>query len=115
MEEVQHPVFRVRFHDGPAAGITREYETERPTYRLFGWTYENAGRREGDFWLYLVRPKSRVGRRIIGALAAARGVDPRLLAKPLPNRVIKRGRNAPCWCGSGKKYKRCHNSPQQSN
>ncbi len=18
------------------------------------------------------------------------------------------GRNAPCWCGSGKKYKRCH-------
>ena len=19
-----------------------------------------------------------------------------------------RGRNAPCWCGSGKKYKKCH-------
>jgi len=21
---------------------------------------------------------------------------------------IKLGRNDPCWCGSGKKYKRCH-------
>ena len=21
---------------------------------------------------------------------------------------VKTGRNAPCWCGSGKKYKRCH-------
>ncbi|MDQ4019962.1 MAG: SEC-C metal-binding domain-containing protein [Actinomycetota bacterium] len=20
----------------------------------------------------------------------------------------KRGRNDPCWCGSGKKYKKCH-------
>ncbi|HWR37480.1 MAG TPA: SEC-C metal-binding domain-containing protein [Clostridia bacterium] len=20
----------------------------------------------------------------------------------------KQGRNAPCWCGSGKKYKNCH-------
>jgi len=25
---------------------------------------------------------------------------------PAPN--IKLGRNDPCWCGSGKKYKRCH-------
>ena len=24
--------------------------------------------------------------------------------KPLP----KLGRNDPCWCGSGKKYKHCH-------
>ncbi len=22
--------------------------------------------------------------------------------------VPKLGRNEPCWCGSGKKYKRCH-------
>jgi uncharacterized protein YecA (UPF0149 family) len=22
--------------------------------------------------------------------------------------VIKPGRNEPCWCGSGKKYKKCH-------
>ncbi len=25
-----------------------------------------------------------------------------------PRRVFKFGRNAPCPCGSGKKYKRCH-------
>ena len=28
--------------------------------------------------------------------------------KPLPAAVIKAGRNDPCPCGSGKKYKKCH-------
>jgi preprotein translocase subunit SecA len=29
--------------------------------------------------------------------------------KPMPVRVEKQiGRNDPCWCGSGKKYKKCH-------
>ena len=28
--------------------------------------------------------------------------------KPQPKRVKKIGRNDPCWCGSGKKYKNCH-------
>ena len=28
--------------------------------------------------------------------------------KPQPKRVKKIGRNEPCWCGSGKKYKQCH-------
>ena len=28
--------------------------------------------------------------------------------KPQPKRVKKVGRNEPCWCGSGKKYKNCH-------
>jgi hypothetical protein len=27
---------------------------------------------------------------------------------PTPARARKLGRNAPCWCGSGKKYKKCH-------
>jgi hypothetical protein len=27
---------------------------------------------------------------------------------PTPSRARKLGRNAPCWCGSGKKYKKCH-------
>lgn len=25
-----------------------------------------------------------------------------------PERARKLGRNEPCWCGSGLKYKRCH-------
>jgi preprotein translocase subunit SecA len=30
-------------------------------------------------------------------------------AKPMPVRVDRQiGRNDPCWCGSGKKYKKCH-------
>jgi hypothetical protein len=28
--------------------------------------------------------------------------------RPLPTGKRKLGRNAPCWCGSGKKYKKCH-------
>jgi preprotein translocase subunit SecA len=24
-------------------------------------------------------------------------------------------RNAPCWCGSGRKYKRCHGDPTRRN
>jgi SEC-C motif-containing protein len=27
---------------------------------------------------------------------------------PTPARTRKLGRNAPCWCGSGQKYKKCH-------
>jgi preprotein translocase subunit SecA len=36
------------------------------------------------------------------AAGAARG------AKPAAKEGPKLGRNDPCWCGSGKKYKRCH-------
>jgi preprotein translocase subunit SecA len=28
--------------------------------------------------------------------------------KPVVNEGPKLGRNDPCWCGSGKKYKHCH-------
>ena len=30
--------------------------------------------------------------------------------KPVPRRI---GRNDPCWCGSGKKYKKCHLAEDQ--
>ncbi|HEY5092382.1 MAG TPA: preprotein translocase subunit SecA [Acidimicrobiales bacterium] len=32
-------------------------------------------------------------------------------AKPLPKQGDKIGRNEPCWCGSGKKFKQCHGRP----
>jgi preprotein translocase subunit SecA len=28
--------------------------------------------------------------------------------QPIRNRTQRPGRNEPCWCGSGKKYKNCH-------
>jgi hypothetical protein len=43
-------------------------------------------------------PLAPQGRQTIAARPVARPVS----ARPKP------GRNAPCWCGSGKKYKRCH-------
>jgi preprotein translocase subunit SecA len=44
------------------------------------------------------------------------GVDADEAGEPLPAVVQQRrvdeseqiGRNDPCWCGSGKKYKKCH-------
>ena len=27
--------------------------------------------------------------------------------------AVKPGRNEPCWCGSGKKYKKCHLSEEE--
>jgi uncharacterized protein YecA (UPF0149 family) len=31
--------------------------------------------------------------------------------KALPKQGDKIGRNEPCWCGSGRKYKQCHGRP----
>ena len=32
----------------------------------------------------------------------------RVIFKTPPKSAMDMPRNAPCWCGSGKKYKRCH-------
>jgi preprotein translocase subunit SecA len=47
------------------------------------------------------------------AIAAAGGGDPMAGNGAPPRPVVKSeqesiGRNDPCWCGSGKKFKRCH-------
>jgi hypothetical protein len=38
----------------------------------------------------------------------ASGGISKLLRSLFPARYDAPGRNDPCWCGSGKKYKRCH-------
>ncbi len=38
----------------------------------------------------------------------SRVVWPGFNYKPAPKRILKVGRNDPCPCGSGKKYKDCH-------
>lgn len=107
--------FRVRFHDGPAAGIEMEYDKEMERVRYGMWTYEHAHKRVGDHWLFVRVPTSRGARRFLPLFTAARGgMDPRLEEKRRPEKIIKRGRNDVCWCGSGKKYKRCHASPQSN-
>jgi preprotein translocase subunit SecA len=46
------------------------------------------------------------------ALAEAAGEDPEPEAAPIQQRRVAEveqiGRNDPCWCGSGKKFKKCH-------
>jgi hypothetical protein len=36
------------------------------------------------------------------------GVFGKLFRRRPPQWAEQLGRNDPCWCGSGKKYKRCH-------
>lgn len=112
------PKFRVKFHDGPLAGMTQEYDKELPSYVVFGWTYEATGRREGDFWLYVKRLVPRKARALVTLtvqMMNEQGAgDPRLAPKATPEKSMRRGRNEPCWCDSGKKYKRCHGSSQSS-
>jgi hypothetical protein len=100
--------FRVKFLDGPAAGITHEYDKESEIVRYGMWKYDHTHKRDGDYWLFVRRMNSRGARRVVRALTGMYGKDPRMEEKKQPNRVIKRGRNEPCWCGSGMKFKRCH-------
>jgi preprotein translocase subunit SecA len=53
------------------------------------------------------RDRRRGRRRCDGARGPA-GDDRDGLPKPVVNEHRDIGRNDPCWCGSGKKYKRCH-------
>jgi preprotein translocase subunit SecA len=44
-----------------------------------------------------------------GPMAAGNGNGAGPVSAPQPVRAgPKVGRNDPCWCGSGKKFKRCH-------
>jgi len=36
------------------------------------------------------------------------GLFDRFVSKKPPEEAKRLGRNDPCWCGSGKKYKKCH-------
>ena len=36
------------------------------------------------------------------------GILSKLFGKTEPETIPQLGRNDPCWCGSGKKYKKCH-------
>src|SRR6185369_4629858 len=80
------PVFRVKFHDGPAAGVLKEYPREMQTIQYFTWTYDNLYRREGDYWLFAKRPNNRAVNRILPLVVKQQGRDPRLEPKRQPDR-----------------------------
>ncbi|MBN1296568.1 SEC-C domain-containing protein [bacterium] len=37
-----------------------------------------------------------------------------LFPKKPPKQAVRLNRNDPCWCGSGKKYKKCHHESDQN-
>jgi len=38
-----------------------------------------------------------------------------LFSRPEPPKAVALGRNDLCWCGSGKKYKKCHLPKDEAN
>lgn len=58
---------------------------------------------------YFKKPKNEVGV-IFGGMSITKGIPEGLLKKKPIVKRRKVGRNEPCSCGSGKKYKRCHGS-----
>ena len=38
-----------------------------------------------------------------------------LFSRPEPPKAVPLGRNDLCWCGSGKKYKKCHLPKDEAN
>jgi preprotein translocase subunit SecA len=51
-------------------------------------------------------PAAEMGEAPLGAAAAAPAAVP--MVQPVRRKFPKVGRNEPCPCGSGKKYKQCH-------
>jgi hypothetical protein len=76
----------------PSKAAEVEYHTATATHTVHGVSHIEA--RGGEFGVYVIADPEIESRNASGA--------PGLLAIP------KVGRNQPCPCGSGKKYKRCH-------
>lgn len=112
MTNPSNPVFRIQCHGGCLHGYQFDMKAEQMQYNLFGHKYEATGRKLGDHWVYVKAPKSKLMR--LGLLFAIRalGRDPRLDDIRQPIKVVKRGRNDKCYCGSGRKFKKCHGSVQ---
>jgi len=102
------PLFRIKFYRGALNGQTREYPVEMTRVTLYGYTYEATGRRDGDFWVYVPVPKTKKLKKFLQFLMQVTGRDPRLADINTPVKATRRGRNSLCYCGSGKKYKKCH-------
>ncbi len=102
------PKFRIQCHGGCLDKMQFDMDSEKPEYTLYGHKYEASGRKLGDHWVYVKAPKNRRDRLVLLAFTKMLGRDPRLDDIRQPAVSTRRGRNEPCYCGSGKKYKKCH-------
>jgi preprotein translocase subunit SecA len=62
---------------------------------------------ELSWWDERVEEMEKEERRKASARSAPQGSQPSLVAKPVVNPLGKVGRNDPCPCGSGRKFKKC--------
>lgn len=100
--------YRIKFHGGVLHGRTHDLTAETPRVILYGYEYEATGRRDGDHWVYVRVPRSSKLKQFLKLVMTMTGKDPRLNEIRQPVQSTRRGRNVPCRCGSGLKYKKCH-------
>jgi hypothetical protein len=100
--------FKLKCYGGVLHGRTYERDREQFEFKLDGYWYEQSARRDGDYWVFVPRPKNKGMRKALMLFMSVVGRDPRLDDRREPAISSKRGRNKPCYCGSGKKYKKCH-------
>ncbi|MCC6613124.1 MAG: preprotein translocase subunit SecA [Anaerolineae bacterium] len=60
------------------------------------------------FRVQINQPQIQTTRRLPQVQAVRPGATQTSKPQPVRNTAAKLGRNDPCWCGSGKKYKNCH-------
>ncbi len=96
----QNPLvaYRKEAHDMYGALLARIQETVARSVYLVPQTLSARPGQRGHQRLQMVRPS-------VSSRGGARPVQQRAQASPEKQSL---GRNDPCWCGSGKKYKHCH-------
>jgi preprotein translocase subunit SecA len=102
--EVMHQLFKVELVQAPAVVPMHEIKQELPTGSVTAALEADA-----------LTPQNEIGAaenltaaQISAATPPARlNIDGRMAPMPAVDKS-KLGRNSPCWCGSGKKYKSCH-------
>jgi preprotein translocase subunit SecA len=95
--EVVHQLFKVQLMQQATLPITQEVKQELPTGSIAAALVADA-----------LTPQREIGPQEHLTQAQVDAATPALNAKGKTVDKTTLGRNEPCWCGSGKKYKNCH-------
>jgi preprotein translocase subunit SecA len=79
------------------------FKVEHLSEEFISTTFKETSARHDEY-----QSTSEMARQQEAAIAATQTSDPDAKIEPIRNRGARVGRNDPCPCGSGKKYKNCH-------